>query len=312
MTRIRSMIGRAALCVASLSLLAACSTDSPPDLPPASDSRAIAEAVQGPDGRVFLDDIIAYPWQDGGRDAGARFDWIGEDATSSDHDDAARAADTAHALAAFLAENRTAVSAAPPNPAVFEALSRSLVPFVGALVGDPGTTPAFRPLDDVGGSMSQTAALFATMIGREATTATFVDVASDRADADERAFAGAAASNPSTITAEYLGGLLRAARLRGLLTAGSTLADPNAPEPTLLAARTQNAYAVAAAMVPPNEPSIERAFFGPTGELLGPERIPSAQWSQYDAQLRQYLAAYPAITDALQQFDTTFRRIADQ
>lgn len=309
MMRVCLTIGRT-LCVASLLLIAACGTGSPPYLPPTGDPHAVAETVTGPDGRAFLNDIVAYPWADGGRDAGARFGWIEEDAMSANQGDAVRAADTAHALAAFVSENRTVISAGPPNHSLLESFARSLVPFIAALAGDPMATPAFRPLDSTEGSMPRTADVFATMTEHESAKDTFIRAASGGAADAEDAFARGVASNPSTVASEPLGRLLLAARLRGLLVAGAALNDLNAPEPPLLAARTRVAYTLAATMVSRDDPSIDRAFFGPTGKLVEPELIPSAGWSQYDAQLRQYLAAYPAITDALQQFEAAFLRIA--
>lgn len=309
-----SYVGRAWVVLASivaLIVLGACSTATPPQLPQSSDKVAIAEEVRKP-GSAFLNSVVGYPWEDAGRDAGQRFDWIPSDATSPNMQDATRAGETAQALAGFLADEQSEIGELPPNEALYEAFSGSLIPYIGALVGDTEGVVGFRQLDDVGTSMPRTTALYATMSARKAATMAFDAGSAERAQSYIEKFVDAASKNPASATSTGpIDNLLRAARLKGLTAAGARLAFPDAPDPPLLGERTEVAYALARVMLQPNDPSIDPAYFDTAGRLLSPDALPDGEWSAYDAQLRQSLAVHPAIADALNLFEVTYLRIAN-
>lgn len=60
-----------------------------PALPSASVAE-VADVLAAPDAEDFLYAVTTYRWEDGGADAGSRFDWIGRDASSPDPVAAAR------------------------------------------------------------------------------------------------------------------------------------------------------------------------------------------------------------------------------
>ncbi|MBO0680713.1 hypothetical protein JRC04_24880 [Mycolicibacterium sp. S2-37] len=64
-------------------------------------------------------------------------------------------------------------------------------------------------------------------------------------------------------------------------------------------------------LVRSSDPRIRPGFFGPDGGLLSPSKVGGAQWSLYDAQLSNYLAAYPNLTAAIADFGVTYNRIAN-
>lgn len=296
--------------VALLGLVVGCTSNSEPELPSSTDTSAITERVTGPDGQGFLREITSATWPDGGRRAGELFTWIPQDASSTDQDVATRAGQTAQALASFIADESEMLADAPANPALWQAFSQSLVPYLGAMVGDDLGVAGFVPLDGLNSGMPRSAALFGTVSGRSEGEPIFTDAASERAHGYEAAFAKAAMADPLLADrGEALEILLRAARLRALVAAGAHLADPESPKPAPFHAQTEVMYQVAALTVRPGDPHIDPKFFR-DGRLLPPNEIPANTWSSYDAQLTVYLAHRKQISEAVSLYGGTYSAIA--
>lgn len=311
-TRLRRSARKYAVTTAALLTIVACTpTAEPPQMPTDKDSEAVSAAVQAPDGPAFLEDIATYPWDDGGRGAAEYFSWVAEDAQSNDQAAASRAGETARDIASFVADKRDELANAPANPFLWQAFSDSLVPYLGALVGDETRVRGFDALDGLDSPMRTTTALFASM--SERSVQSFASDAADRARNYERAFAAAVGADPlAAATNEYERVLSQAARLRSLIDTGQHVAEPESSSPTASHAQTQLTYEIASLSAKPGNRTIDSKFFGPSGQLLSPEEIPDGAWSVYDAQLRVYLAAFPPVNDAIRQFGRIYQRIANQ
>ncbi|SEH60585.1 hypothetical protein SAMN04489835_1945 [Mycolicibacterium rutilum] len=278
--------------VAVVGLVAACTTNREPDLPPSTDPAAIAERVTGPDGPAFLQDIVAASWDDGGARAGELFAWIPQDAHSEDSAAAIRAGETAHAIASFIADDKDALAGTPGNPGLWRSCARSLVPYIGAMAGDLQGVSGFEALDTSNTEMRRTAAVFAAFHKDPEASRIFTEAANERAHSFEVSFAEEAAANPTLVgNTAPLEDLMRAARLRGLLAAGAHIADPESPVATPMQAQTEVMYQVASRSVRPGDPYISPDFFR-QGRLLSPNQINKGSWSAYDSQLTAYLAAF--------------------
>lgn len=304
------MTSRLVLAMAVLLTLVGCTSDAAPELPSSTDTAAIVERVTGPDGQAFLREITSASWNDDGRRAAELFAWIPRDASSTDHAAADRAGKTAHAIASFLADEREKIAGAPANPALWQAFAQSLVPYLGAMVGDDSGVVGFEPLDGPNSKMRQTAALFAAMTKNSESDRIFTDSASARAQTYEAAFAKAAvAQPPSADRGDAQRELLQAARLRSLIATGAHLAHPEIEQLTSAHAQTEVAYQVVSLTARPDDPHIDEKFFS-GGRLLSPSEIADADWSIYDSQLTVYLATSPRINDAIQQFGRAYDLIA--
>jgi hypothetical protein len=303
--------GRAAFVVtALLALVIGCTSTSEPALPPPSDVAAAADRVTAPDGQAFLRDITSASWDDDGRRAAEIFAWIPQDAQSSDRLAAARAGETAHAIASFLADERESIADAPANPALWQALTKGLIPYLGAMVGDETGVAGFEPLDGLESQMRRTASVFAAIAGHADPHTLFTDAASERANSYETAFAKSAVSQPPFADRGIAQrDLQQAARIRGLIAAGVHLADPESKRPTPTRAQTHVAYQVASLTARPGDPHIDPAFFAGM-RLKSPGEISDKDWSIYDSQLTVFLAPWPQILDAIEQFGRIYSLIA--
>jgi hypothetical protein len=253
-------------------------------LPPASDSAAVAARVTGPDGQTFLREITTAAWDDDGRRAAELFAWIPRDAASTDHAVATRAGQTSHAIATFLSENRDVTKDAPANPALWQSFSQSLIPYLGAMVGDDTGIADFAPLDGLNTPMSKTVSLFAAMSKDADVSKHFTDAAAARAHTYEAEFAKLALALPfSADMGEAQKVLLQAARLRAIVDASVRVINPQADIPWALR-MTEVSYQVASLTVRPDDPHINTEFFR-DGRLLPPDEIAKTDWSIYDTQL---------------------------
>ncbi len=154
------------------------------------------------------------------------------------------------------------IAGAPPNPALLQAFSASLTPYLGAAVGDDNGTAGFLPLDGLGSPMRRTTALFAAMTHSLDADREFTGAAGDRAATYERAFAKAAAAEPVSADApEPKRNLLQAARLRSLVATGAYVADPKAAKPSASHAQTQVAYEVASLTIRVGDPTVDPRYF---------------------------------------------------
>jgi hypothetical protein len=301
---------RFALVIVAVFGLLGCTSQHRPELPPSSDTAAIADRITGPDGQAFLREITTAAWDHDGREAAELFAWIPGDATSANQASASRAGTTAHAIASFLADNRQALIGAPANSALWQAFSQSLVPYLYAMVGDSAGTRGFEPLDDVDSAMKRTTSLFATMTKDPAANRSFTEAAAASAGKNEAAFAKAAVADPVKPAEHAVQALFQAARLRALVDAGKYLADPKSPRPSPEHAQTEVMYQIASLTARPDDPHINSEFFK-DGHLLSPNEIAPSDWSIYDAQLTVYLVAYPETGEMVRAFGQAYDRIAD-
>lgn len=299
-------------CVAVLFLvLVGCTLHNGPELPPSANVVAIAEKVTGSGSRPFLKDITTTAWADGGHRPADLFAWIQRDAQSTDHATAFRAGATAHAVASFLADDRDALVNAPANPALWQAFAHSLAPYLGPMVGDASGIAGFEPLDGTASQMRRTASLFATMMKNADANRIFTDATSARVQKYEAAFAKAAVAEPMLADrgAAAQNELQYAARLRGLVAAGTYLAKPESVHFTPAHAQTELSYQIASLTARPGDPHIGERFFK-DGQLFSPSEIAEADWSIYDAQLTVYLSPWPRINEAIRQFGRAYDTIA--
>jgi len=58
------------------------------------------------------------------------------------------------------------------------------------------------------------------------------------------------------------------------------------------------------------DPHFSAEYFTPKGALKTPDEVGNAGWSLYDEQLSNYLAKYPAITEAINKFGRTYGSVA--
>ncbi|MCV7280834.1 hypothetical protein H7J88_14385 [Mycolicibacterium flavescens] len=282
-----------------------------PNLPPSGDPAAVVDRVSGPDGQRFLLEITSASWEDNGRRAGELFAWIPRGAQSDDPATSARAAETAHAIASFLADDRDQIADSPDNPALWRSFTDSLIPYLGAMVGDDRGIAGFAPLDGLESPMRRTASLFAAMTKDSEANRAWVDAADAKALEYEQAFAKAAVAEPLLADRGVAQrDLLRAARLRSLVATGDHLTNPESPTPISTAGEIEIKYQVAALTARDDDPHINEEFFR-DGRLLPLSDIPDSYRSIYDSQLTVYLTPWPRIREAVAQFGRTYNRIAN-
>lgn len=298
------------LIAAIFALVVGCNSHTTPELPSSTNTAAIADRITGPDGQVFLRDITSASWDDDGHRAADLFAWIPRDAQSTDRSAADRAGRAAHAIASYLADNRESFASAPANPALWQAFAQSLVPYLGAMVGDESGVVGFEPLDGTGSQMRHTASMFAAMAKNADANRILTEATSTRAHAYEAAFAKAALAEPFLADRDAARtNFLLAARLRGLVATASKLVDPQSERFTVGRAQTELAYQVVSLTARPDTPYIGKRFFS-GGRLLSPTEIADEDWSLYDTQLTVYLATSGRINNAIQQFGDAYNVIA--
>ncbi|MET7771425.1 hypothetical protein [Nocardia sp. NPDC005366] len=105
--------------------------------------------------------MLEHRWQDDGQSAAGLFNWINEDATSPDHDTAARAGQGASAISSYVAANSDHLldldgdrteSLGQRNPALLQGMAESLSPYIANMAGVPDgatLTEGFTPPDDL-------------------------------------------------------------------------------------------------------------------------------------------------------------------
>jgi hypothetical protein len=303
-----------AVVVCATALIAAACSPSAPALPTDISPDKLAGQISGADGTAFLRDVTTHEWSDEGQRAGEMLSWIPRDAGSSDTATAARAGTTAHALAEFLADHYTEVKdAGSANPALIQSYAAALIPYSGAMVGDPSGTSGFEPLDRLGSPMQRTALVFAVIARDDAANRELTDAAKNRASEYEQQFANYAAADPSLTKPDpRREPLAWAARLLGLVAAGDRLANPDTAMPLSIRPATEVQYEIVSRMVRRSDPRISPEYFNPDGTLKSPDKVGNSAWSLYDSQLANYLASYPRLSAAVSEFDSTYLSIANR
>ncbi len=123
-----------------------------------TDDMVIHDAVTGPGGERFLNNLTAHQFQDDGLAAGGLFDWVGESAA---HDSTGRAAETAHALAEYTSSHSNQLLNLPDaqgqslgqvNPELTRDWARAFSPYMDDMVGmnTGDSNGLFAPLDPDG------------------------------------------------------------------------------------------------------------------------------------------------------------------
>lgn len=292
-------IQAAAVALAAL-LFAGCTPDTPA-LPVDTSPAAIDDKLTGSDGPAFLTELSSHSWPDRGAHAAQLFDWIAADAGSADPDTAARAGRSAHAIAVHLADNNAGLKDLDTaNPKLLQGFGAALIPFQGAMVGDPSGTSGFTPLDDLRSNLPQTARVFTVIAGDETAGREFSAAARQRALDYQKAWA----ANPTTDD------LQRAARLLGLVAAAARAAGHESTDLTYDHVVASARWIILAQTVHRSEPHIDPRYFNPDGTLMDPEGVPDALWSLYNAELNLALADDQPAWEAVQQFGRTFQAIA--
>jgi hypothetical protein len=102
---VQSSKRRVAIVIAVCFTAAGCAT-STPALPSRDTPAAVHGFVTGENGRADLEKVSSYAWDDHGSAAAAYFSWIPRDSNAPDVPTATIAGESAHAVAAFLADEQ--------------------------------------------------------------------------------------------------------------------------------------------------------------------------------------------------------------
>ncbi len=281
----------------------------PSDMSPA----AVSALLAGNDGTEFLREITRYNWPEDGQEPAKLFDWISIDAESSDQAASRQAGVAAHALAGFLADQSEQPRvAAVENPALLAAFAEALVPYQGAMVGDSRGTSGFEPLDKLDSDFQKTASVFAVMKSASPQEK-FGSEAKTRAGMYEAQFAEFAAANP-TLPIDRLERKYAqwSARLVGLLARSEQMPMPSDRSSFPGAAASELRFAIVSRMVSGHDPRISAEYFDKAGDLVSPASLKGGPLSLYNAQLINYLSAYPELESAVAKYEGTLRAIAGE
>jgi hypothetical protein len=158
---VQSSKRRVAIVIAVCFTAAGCAT-STPALPSSDTPAAVHGFVTGENGRADLEKVSSYAWDDHGSAAAAYFSWIPRDSNAPDVPTATIAGESAHAVAAFLADEQDQLasighgfphlrhsSVGALNPSQVAAYAAALVPFQGAMVGSDVGVRGFAPVKGV-------------------------------------------------------------------------------------------------------------------------------------------------------------------
>ncbi|MEV0671231.1 cell division protein ZapB [Mycobacterium sp. NPDC050441] len=289
---------------------AGCSPNTP-TLPSDTSPAAVAALLAGTGGTEFLDRITSYDWPDEGRKPSELFDWISSAAKSPDQTTSGQAGVAAHALAGFLADQSGKLRvAAAENPELLTAYAEALVPYQGAMVGDPRGTSRFEPLDKLDSILQRTASVFAVMQNAPAQEK-FVSEAKARAEIYQTQFAEFAAANPTLPDDHPEWNYAQwSARLLGLLARSEPIATPSDRTSIPGAATSELRFAIVSRMIHGHDPRISAEYFDKDGGLISPTSLKGGPLSLYNAQLINYLSAYRELASAVTKYEATLRAIA--
>lgn len=305
------------LCLATCGIVNACSDDAPV-LPADSSPQSVRDRLTSQDGDRFLEEISLHPWQNDTDRVTALFSWIPDDATSTDAGRRAMAGQTARALGQFLANNSnelrggvgsetTKGSVGGVNPELTESYAAALVPYLGAMVGDPRGTSDFESLDPADGAMPRTVAAFAALQTGEAAAEHLSSALAQLVDEYESTFVESAMVDLASVQPGNPS-LMRAARLLGAAkSSGFESVGEYALDAGDVAAQLQ--YRLARSLVDGPNTDISPQFFD-RSRLLSPnevrDQLGEASWDEYTNQLSVLLSKRPQLSEAVTHFRTTF------
>lgn len=248
--------------------------------------------------------MSTHKWPDGGQEAAAYFDWIPQQARSSNLATSQKAGETAHTLAVFLADHREALEAvdnglfglskAPVgevNPRLVAAYGAALIPYLPAIAGSDGS-PGFPPFQhSTPEDFAKARNVFAVIATNPEAGREFVEQASE----DAKRIAAAAthdACEPESGRDNVDSAVLRTAGILAGLAA-STSDEERSPKPNQVL--DDISYTMAAACVSSDRtpPDSQIANYMESGKLLTPDEVLQQQnegVEDYYQSLRDYLA----------------------
>lgn len=308
--------------IATAALLCSCS-DRGPALPADSSPRSMHDILTSADSDEFLQSISLHPWGDENSRFTALFDWISKDARSTDAGRRTVAGQTARAVAQFLVNdsNRlrgvsngdaSGASIGEINPELTDTYAAALIPYLGAMVGDPRGTSGFEPLDPTTGEMPRTVAAFAVLRTGEAAAQHLSGALAELVDDYESGFVDSAVAQsssvqPRDITLTRAARLLSAAKTSGFETVGEYVLDAGD-----VAAQLQ--YRLVHDLVDGPNVDISPQFFN-RDRLMSPNEVRSrlgeSSWDEYTNQLNVFLSKMPPLAEAVTYLQTTFARLSE-
>lgn len=323
-TKCRQLIASLLLSVAASAT--GCSPATEPSLPNASDPAQVTSRLTSKDAVEFLFSVGTYDWSDEGARAAKVFGWIPAAAASTDNEIAERAGESAHAIAAFLADkhdrlldirsglfsrNRTTVGGL--NPDLVRSFGDALIPYLGALVCDDRNARGFDPLESCGGTMPAVQSVFSVISTDAEAAAAFSGAAHVLVDRYVETFADTELSSPALYAAAQ--GLTYAGSLLGLLSVTASQHQEMVPIDIDKEA-TQVRYTVAkAALAREPSHSLPATFFI-DGALMTPEEakhnLGGSAYGQYSAGLVSFLSQRNVETFIRHNIIGEFQRITGQ
>lgn len=298
----RSVRGLIGVGVALSLTITACS--SAPALPTDRSPSAAHDLLTGPDGQDFLESVSTYAWDDRGAAASELVDWVAPDAASPDERTAARAGETAAALAGFLADRNPSLQAIETgffgsdvttvgklNPRLTQAFATALGPFQGAMVCDPRGVTGFPLLETpCEAAVLKARPIFAALSTDPSAYEFFANEAHERVDGYLRTYAE---NDPTDVANPLPSALSYAGRLLGLVTAGARTA-PNSPvkPPNIDDEMLQARYVMVRAMLARNPALSFPGDYIRNGELMAPGAVRDAFGATGSEDYSQALASF--------------------
>jgi len=293
--------------LAALILVTGCShSPQAPDLPGDPDPKSIHPIAPGPAGQEFLKSVSTYKWGDQSGRVTSWFQWIPAAATGPNPDDRARAAETSHTIAAFLADNADSLQhLGTTNPALTQSYTMAVVPYLGSLVTKDPLTAQFPPLDALDSTIPKTRNLL-TVLATDPTSSLILGQAIDRQVARYQDDLSEAVRRHPT-SSEIDEPMLRIARLIALAaTANVRSIDPNSNWSQGIE-ETQLNYILARASANAPNADISPRYFTRDGELMSPSRVRlqfgEAAWAEYSAMISAFISRIPNQRAAIDEFD---------
>lgn len=293
--------------VAILVVVPGCShSPQAPELPGDSDPKSIHPIAPGPAGQEFLKSISTYNWGDQSGRITAWLQWIPGTATGPNPDDRARAAETSHTIASFLADNADSLrQLGSVNPALTQSYTMAVVPYLGSMVTKDPLTPQFPPLDALDSAMPKTRSLL-SVLATDPTSSLILGQAIDRqvaryqddlSEAVRRHPASNEMDEPALGIARLIA-LAAVANLRSL--------DPNSNWSQGIEETELNYILARTSATGPNV-DISPRYFTSNGELMSPSRVRlqlgEAAWADYSAMISAFISRIPNQRAAVAEFD---------
>jgi hypothetical protein len=310
MTRLTPFVVVAAL------LVAGCGSQEPA-LPPVSDVGKIHELLIGPRGQDFLIKLSTYGWRDKGGRAAELFNWISRDAASVDTAAAARAGETAHALAVFVGDRDSELlnintgwfglrhqTVGALNPKLVQGYAAALIPFQGALACDPVDGKGFKSLGyDCAAILARSRPMFTVLNTDLQAADIFSDAAYKRMDAYIARFAAGVVDRSKGFDQ----GPTLAGTLLGLVTVGAARSGIRVP--TVQDGENRANYVTAKTVLANRaNPGLPPEYFA-NGALLSPDEIEQKLGRDVLAAYYASLAIYlNGVDDAESHISKDFRQ----